>query len=231
MISGSDTSSSFYRMTLIFYPSSTLTSEDVLAANSSSSYRLGSTVSFRELVSDFEPRVRKLAELVQPEDCFLWKIAHLPKLKTWANGSGRVVLLGDAAHAMVPHLGAVSFSSPPAVLITSRLILMSPRFELYCCQACSQENRARHQPSRTAPSSPSVSPTRIYTPHPPYLLLSEPTRVSVAQEQSVSKPLLSSQANTRSCPTDQLNRKETRRWHKEWTRRTQNMSIGKLVED
>ena len=104
MISGSDTSSSFYRMTLIFYPSSTLTSEDVLAANSSSSYRLGSTVSFRELVSDFEPRVRKLAELVQPEDCFLWKIAHLPKLKTWANGSGRVVLLGDAAHPPLQYM-------------------------------------------------------------------------------------------------------------------------------
>ncbi|PVH69102.1 FAD/NAD(P)-binding domain-containing protein [Cadophora sp. DSE1049] len=108
MISGSDTSSSFYRMTLIFYPStsSPLSSSDILAANSASSYRLGSTTSLRQLVSDFEPRVRKLAELVKPEDCFLWKIAHLPKLKSWVSGSGKVVLLGDAAHAMVPHLGA-----------------------------------------------------------------------------------------------------------------------------
>ncbi|KAH7407955.1 hypothetical protein BKA64DRAFT_436061 [Cadophora sp. MPI-SDFR-AT-0126] len=106
MISGSDTSSSFYRLTLIFYPSSTLSSSDILAANSASSYRLGSTTALRQLLSDFEPRVRKLAELVKPEDCFLWKIAHLPKLKSWVSESGRVALLGDAAHAMVPHLGA-----------------------------------------------------------------------------------------------------------------------------
>ncbi|KAK0106886.1 hypothetical protein ONS95_003606 [Cadophora gregata] len=110
IISGSDTSSSFYRLTLIFYPSSsplTSSSDDILAANSASSYRLGSTTYLRDLVSDFEPRVKKTIELVKPEDCFLWNIAHLPKLKSWVGESGRMVLLGDAAHAMVPHLGAV----------------------------------------------------------------------------------------------------------------------------
>ncbi|KAK0116576.1 hypothetical protein ONS96_012433 [Cadophora gregata f. sp. sojae] len=109
IISGSDTSSSFYRLTLIFYPSSsplTSSSDDILAANSASSYRLGSTTYLRDLVSDFEPRVKKTIELVKPEDCFLWNIAHLPKLKSWVGESGRMVLLGDAAHAMVPHLGA-----------------------------------------------------------------------------------------------------------------------------
>lgn len=201
MISGSDTSSTFYRMTLIFYPSSSLTSEDVLAANSSSSYRLGSTKSLRELVSDFEPRVKKLVELVKPEDCFLWKIAHLPKLKSWVSRSGKIVLLGDAAHAMVPHLGAVRFYSPPSLSTTSlSLCLMSPRFELYC----SQERRAQQQPSKTAPSSPNVSPTHASTLHHPSPPLSKPTSTSAVQEQSVSKPLLSSQANTRSCPTDLL---------------------------
>lgn len=107
MICGPDSSSSVYRMTLIFYPNSTLSSEDILAANSSSSYRLGSIQSLRDCVKDFEPRVRKFASLVKPEDCFLWKIAHLPKLKSWVSESGKVAILGDAAHAMVPHLGAV----------------------------------------------------------------------------------------------------------------------------
>ncbi|KAH7356429.1 salicylate hydroxylase [Rhexocercosporidium sp. MPI-PUGE-AT-0058] len=106
MICGPDSSSSVYRMTLIFYPNSTLSSDDILAANSSSSYRLGSIDSLRECVKDFEPRVRKFASLVKPEDCFLWKIAHLPKLESWISKSGKVAILGDAAHAMVPHLGA-----------------------------------------------------------------------------------------------------------------------------
>ncbi|KAH6716333.1 hypothetical protein BKA61DRAFT_515910 [Leptodontidium sp. MPI-SDFR-AT-0119] len=106
IISGSDTSAT-YRSTLIVYPTTTLASaSDVVAANSTSSYRLGSVTSLRQVVSDFEPRVRKMAELVKPEDCFLWKIAHLPTLKSWVSESGRVVLIGDAAHAMVPHFGA-----------------------------------------------------------------------------------------------------------------------------
>lgn len=116
MICGPDSSSTFYRMTLIFYPS-TLTSPsskdslDILAANSASSYRHGSIATLRATVSDFEPRVRKFVSMVKPEDCFLWKIAHLPKLKSWVSGSGKVAVLGDAAHAMVPHLGAVSLCS------------------------------------------------------------------------------------------------------------------------
>ena len=109
IISGSDTSAT-YRSTLIVYPTTTLASaSDVVAANSTSSYRLGSVTSLRQVVSDFEPRVRKMAELVKPEDCFLWKIAHLPTLKSWVSESRRVVLIGDAAHAMVPHFGAVCF--------------------------------------------------------------------------------------------------------------------------
>ncbi|KAG4432275.1 hypothetical protein IFR05_012242 [Cadophora sp. M221] len=111
MICGPDSSSAWYRMTLIFYPDSTLSSDDILAANSSSSYRLGSVDSLRECVKDFEPRVRKFASLVKPEDCFLWKIAHLPKLNSWVSESGKVAVLGDAAHAMVPHLGAGAASA------------------------------------------------------------------------------------------------------------------------
>lgn len=61
----------------------------------------------RQRVSMFEPRVRKFVELVEPDDCFIWKIAYLPPLPTWVGASGKVVVLGDAAHAMVPHLGAV----------------------------------------------------------------------------------------------------------------------------
>jgi salicylate hydroxylase len=107
MICGSDGSGS-YRVTLTICPSGsdkTADSLDLLVANSSSSNKKGSIQSLREAVSMFEPRVRKFAELVKPDDCFLWKIAHLPPLPTWVSRSGKVAVLGDAAHAMVPHLG------------------------------------------------------------------------------------------------------------------------------
>jgi salicylate hydroxylase len=110
MICGSDGSGSSYRMTLTICPSGsdkTADSLDLLVANSSSSNKKGSIQSLREAVSMFEPRVRKFAELVKPDDCFVWKIAHLPPLPTWVSQSGKVAVLGDAAHAMVPHLGMV----------------------------------------------------------------------------------------------------------------------------
>lgn len=37
------------------------------------------------------------------ETCAKWTIAELPALPTWTSTNGRVVLLGDAAHAMSPH--------------------------------------------------------------------------------------------------------------------------------
>lgn len=114
MICGPDSSASYYRLTLIFYPSlndPVVQSLDTLAANSTSSFRKGSIEAMQQCVSTFEPRVRKLVNLVKPEDCFIWKIAHLPPLKTWISESGTVALLGDAAHALVPHLGAGAASA------------------------------------------------------------------------------------------------------------------------
>ncbi|KAK5060006.1 hypothetical protein LTR84_009890 [Exophiala bonariae] len=56
----------------------------------------------KRLFHDFCPQVQSLLGLV--ETCTKWTIAEVPPLETWSSKSGRVVLLGDAAHAMSPHL-------------------------------------------------------------------------------------------------------------------------------
>ena len=58
----------------------------------------------QELLSSFDgwdPRVVRLLEAV--ETCFWWGLFDRLPLQSWTKG--RLALLGDAAHAMLPHLG------------------------------------------------------------------------------------------------------------------------------
>jgi salicylate hydroxylase len=57
----------------------------------------------RQRFADFSPTLSALLSTV--EDTHRWRIAFLPPLENWRSPSGRVVLIGDAAHAMGPYAG------------------------------------------------------------------------------------------------------------------------------
>ena len=54
---------------------------------------------------DFEPTVKKLLDLM-PDNPSKWRINDREPLNQWSYMDGKVILLGDAAHAMLPHMGA-----------------------------------------------------------------------------------------------------------------------------
>lgn len=56
----------------------------------------------RGLVSGWCEEVRALASLVQ-EDCVSWTLGEVPPIPSFVSTSGRVALVGDAAHALLPH--------------------------------------------------------------------------------------------------------------------------------
>lgn len=60
------------------------------------------TKQLRSMFTDFCAPVQTLLSLV--DNCAKWSIAEIPSLETWSSKSGRCVLLGDAAHAMSPHV-------------------------------------------------------------------------------------------------------------------------------
>lgn len=62
---------------------------------------IGDRDQLAESFAGWDPQIGKLLEKV--ETCFWWGLFDRKPLRTWCNG--RLTLLGDAAHPMLPHLG------------------------------------------------------------------------------------------------------------------------------
>lgn len=61
----------------------------------------GSAEKMRADFADFEPRVQKMLALVK--STLKWRLMDRKPLATWVHPAGRVVLLGDACHPMLPY--------------------------------------------------------------------------------------------------------------------------------
>ncbi|EIN04497.1 FAD/NAD(P)-binding domain-containing protein [Punctularia strigosozonata HHB-11173 SS5] len=61
----------------------------------------GSADKMRRDFADFEPRVQKL--LSQVQSTLKWRLMDRQPLPTWVHPSGRVALLGDSCHPMLPY--------------------------------------------------------------------------------------------------------------------------------
>lgn len=52
--------------------------------------------------ASFDPTIQRV--LTKVTSCIKWKLADIPPPPRWRSANGRVVLIGDAAHGMVPYL-------------------------------------------------------------------------------------------------------------------------------
>lgn len=75
----------------------------------------GDPAEIRKQYASFHPSLRKVLEHI--DRCKLWRLTDLPPLDRWFSRSGKVVILGDAAHAMSPYGGQVSAETYPTRLL------------------------------------------------------------------------------------------------------------------
>jgi salicylate hydroxylase len=72
---------------------------------SESWYRHASADEMRRLLDAFPDKDKAALDLADNDNTFVWNIGQAPPVPSWRGKSGRVVLIGDAAHGMAPHLG------------------------------------------------------------------------------------------------------------------------------
>jgi hypothetical protein len=92
-------------------------------------YELGDLEKVRSKFSDFEPDVRTLLDMAKPEDCYIWRLSEMPPHEDWVSESGKIVIVGDAAHAMLPYTNMVWF--PIYFLLLRKSLTNSGRISMH----------------------------------------------------------------------------------------------------
>ncbi|GAA2198623.1 FAD-dependent oxidoreductase [Sinomonas flava] len=102
------------------------------------------------LYRDWHPAVHEVLDSLTPQDIDRRRIEDLAPLKSYV--SGNIVLVGDAAHAMSPHLGRGGCESLVDGLALGEALLAAPSVA---------EGLARYDAERRRPSQKSVLGSRI----------------------------------------------------------------------
>ena len=77
-----------------------------------------------EVFKDFQPDIISLLQATPPEGCFKWGLFDRDPIPRWTHG--RVTLLGDAAHPMLPFLGQGAGMVIEDAVVVARAIAESP---------------------------------------------------------------------------------------------------------
>jgi salicylate hydroxylase len=67
-------------------------------------------VDMRKCFQDWDPKLLKIIGMI--EKTMKWPLMTVPSMQRWISDSGKLVVLGDAAHAMVPYMSQGKSSYP-----------------------------------------------------------------------------------------------------------------------
>ncbi|KAI2463962.1 salicylate hydroxylase [Annulohypoxylon bovei var. microspora] len=77
--------------------------------------------------ANWEPRIQKLCALTG--DFMKWRLCDLPDLSRWVHPSGKVILLGDSCHPMLPYLAQGAAQSFEDAAVLRQLLAMDIELE------------------------------------------------------------------------------------------------------
>lgn len=105
----------------------------------------------RERFSGHAPAIRRALAAATPEECLVQRLWTVPHLRSYV--SGRTVLIGDAAHAMMPTLGRGACESLVDAVTLADLLNNAPQGQEQALRAYNKQRRLRTRAVSVASSA------------------------------------------------------------------------------